>query len=238
MHICAASGPIRPRGRQGGEPGAAVRPRRQPRASGQADAEPLRARGLGAASPGPCCGCSRPALGRIGDPDRLRRRVPAARPGAWPRPGRRCCWCRPATDSLRGYWRVRIGATARALENQCVVVHAVTVGEADWLPPAARSTGAAGGLRAAGRRLSRGRGDRGRQGRRGRLGAWRGVARGGAAGARPTGRVLTLFDWPRQRGARRSRRWGWAVVSGRRAPGSRPRAPRGAPSRRRPGAGP
>ena len=32
---------------------------------------------------------------------------------------------------------------ARALENQCVVVHATTVGEADWLPAAAQNHGAA-----------------------------------------------------------------------------------------------
>jgi predicted amidohydrolase len=48
-----------------------------------------------------------------------------------------------STDGPRGYWRVRTGSAARALESQCAVVQAVTVGEADWLPPAARSTGAA-----------------------------------------------------------------------------------------------
>jgi predicted amidohydrolase len=48
------------------------------------------------------------------------------------------------TDTQRGYWRVRAAAMARALENQCVVVQAVTVGEADWLPGARRSHGAAG----------------------------------------------------------------------------------------------
>jgi predicted amidohydrolase len=48
-----------------------------------------------------------------------------------------------STDSPRGYARMRAGAMARALEGQCVVVHAVTVGEADWLRAAARSTGAA-----------------------------------------------------------------------------------------------
>lgn len=49
-----------------------------------------------------------------------------------------CC-----TDTARGYWRVRIGAAARALENQCVVVQAPAVGEAHWLPAAARNHGAA-----------------------------------------------------------------------------------------------
>lgn len=36
------------------------------------------------------------------------------------------------TDTLAGYYRVRIGCQARALENQCYVVQASTVGEAPW----------------------------------------------------------------------------------------------------------
>ena len=32
---------------------------------------------------------------------------------------------------------------ARALENQCIVAQAVTIGEADWLPAARRSAGVA-----------------------------------------------------------------------------------------------
>ena len=36
------------------------------------------------------------------------------------------------TDTLAGYFRVQIGARARALENQCYVVHASTVGSAPW----------------------------------------------------------------------------------------------------------
>ncbi|NKE47797.1 carbon-nitrogen hydrolase family protein [Roseomonas frigidaquae] len=36
------------------------------------------------------------------------------------------------TDSLRGYARVRIGAAARALENQCFVAVTPTVGQAPW----------------------------------------------------------------------------------------------------------
>jgi predicted amidohydrolase len=36
------------------------------------------------------------------------------------------------TDTLRGYWRVRLGSQARALEGQCYVVQSPTVGEADW----------------------------------------------------------------------------------------------------------
>ncbi len=36
------------------------------------------------------------------------------------------------TDTLAGFTRVRVGAMARALESQCVVVHAPTVGRCDW----------------------------------------------------------------------------------------------------------
>lgn len=36
------------------------------------------------------------------------------------------------TDTLAGYNRVRIGCQARALENQCYVVQAPTIGNADW----------------------------------------------------------------------------------------------------------
>ena len=49
-----------------------------------------------------------------------------------------------ATDSLQGYWRVRIGGQARALENQCYVVQAPTVGLAPWLPSLDENYGAAG----------------------------------------------------------------------------------------------
>jgi len=47
------------------------------------------------------------------------------------------------TDTLQGYWRVRVGAQARALEGQMVVVQAPTVGEAPWLPSVDVSRGAA-----------------------------------------------------------------------------------------------
>jgi hypothetical protein len=36
--------------------------------------------------------------------------------------------------SLHGYWRVRIGAQARALEGQCYAVQSPTVGKATWSP--------------------------------------------------------------------------------------------------------
>lgn len=48
------------------------------------------------------------------------------------------------TDTLAGYWRVRIGAMARALEGQCVAVQAPTVGAAPWCPAIDENIGAAG----------------------------------------------------------------------------------------------
>jgi predicted amidohydrolase len=47
------------------------------------------------------------------------------------------------TETLAGYWRVRVGAMARALEGQCVTVHAPTVGQVDWCEIADANTGAA-----------------------------------------------------------------------------------------------
>lgn len=47
------------------------------------------------------------------------------------------------TDSLHGYWRVRIGAQARALESQAYVVQSPTVGEAPWSPAVDVNRGAA-----------------------------------------------------------------------------------------------
>ena len=48
------------------------------------------------------------------------------------------------TDTVAGYSRVRVGAMARALENQCVTVQAPTVGEALWCPAIDENRGAAG----------------------------------------------------------------------------------------------
>jgi len=47
------------------------------------------------------------------------------------------------TSSLAGYWRVRIGAMARALESQCIVVHSPTTGAAPWNPTVDENIGAA-----------------------------------------------------------------------------------------------
>jgi len=46
------------------------------------------------------------------------------------------------TDTLAGYYRVRTGCRARALENQCFAVHAPTVGNAAWCPSADANVGA------------------------------------------------------------------------------------------------
>lgn len=48
------------------------------------------------------------------------------------------------TDTLAGYHRVRIGAQARALENQAYVVQSPIVGEAAWSPAIDVNIGAAG----------------------------------------------------------------------------------------------
>ena len=48
------------------------------------------------------------------------------------------------TDTMQGYWRVRIGAQARALEGQCFVAQAPTVGIAPWSPVLDENYGAAG----------------------------------------------------------------------------------------------
>jgi predicted amidohydrolase len=48
------------------------------------------------------------------------------------------------TDTWAGYHRVRVGAMARALENQCVVAVSPTVGAAPWSPAVDVNVGAAG----------------------------------------------------------------------------------------------
>lgn len=48
------------------------------------------------------------------------------------------------TDGLAGYHRVRIACQARALENQCYVIQAPTVGEAPWSEAVDVNVGAAG----------------------------------------------------------------------------------------------
>lgn len=48
------------------------------------------------------------------------------------------------TETEWGYWRVRTGAVARALENQVYTVHAPTVGHAPFCAACENNTGAAG----------------------------------------------------------------------------------------------
>lgn len=48
------------------------------------------------------------------------------------------------TDTFQGYWRVRLGAQARALEGQCYAVQACTVGDAGWSPAVDVNRGMAG----------------------------------------------------------------------------------------------
>lgn len=47
------------------------------------------------------------------------------------------------TDTVAGFTRVRVGSMARALENQCVVVHSPTVGAVDWNPAIDENRGCA-----------------------------------------------------------------------------------------------
>lgn len=47
------------------------------------------------------------------------------------------------TETLAGFSRVRVGSMARALESQCVVVHAPLVGEAPWCAGVEENTGRA-----------------------------------------------------------------------------------------------
>jgi predicted amidohydrolase len=53
--------------------------------------------------------------------------------------------CVPSvTETLAGYWRVRIGSMARALENQCITVMSSVVGTAPWTEALDISFGAGG----------------------------------------------------------------------------------------------
>lgn len=48
------------------------------------------------------------------------------------------------TEALAGYWRVRTGASARALENQCVTAMSSIVGDSPWSPALGHCVGAGG----------------------------------------------------------------------------------------------
>ncbi len=103
------------------------------------------------------------------------------------------------TDTLAGYHRVRIGAQARALENQCYVVQAPLVGDAPWSPAVDVNIGAAGfytpvdrgypddGVLAAGRLNEPGW-------------IYARIDPQTLATVRETGQVFNHRDWPRQPG--------------------------------------
>ena len=52
--------------------------------------------------------------------------------------------CPSNTDGWHGYWRVRTGARARAMENQCYVAMAPLIGTADWTSAIDVNVGRAG----------------------------------------------------------------------------------------------
>jgi predicted amidohydrolase len=101
------------------------------------------------------------------------------------------------TDTLAGYWRVRIGCQARALENQCYVVQSPTVGPAPWSEAVDVNIGAAGvytpvdygypdnGVLAIGE-LNQAQW------------VYADIDLGSIAGIRKTGQVFNYRDWPGQ----------------------------------------
>ncbi|HSF95979.1 MAG TPA: carbon-nitrogen hydrolase family protein [Thermohalobaculum sp.] len=108
------------------------------------------------------------------------------------------------TEGLQGYWRVRIGAQARAMEGQCITVQSPTVGRADWNEAIDVTTGAAGifcppdrgfpptGILALGQIDAPG---------------WvlADADLGAVAGVRRDGGVLNMTHWPEQQDGRLSR---------------------------------
>lgn len=105
------------------------------------------------------------------------------------------------TDTVAGYWRVRIGAQSRALENQCAVIQAPLIGEAPWSPAVDVNVGAAGVYTPPDRGLP----DNGILA----LGEWNqpqwlyaDVDPARLAAVRAEGQVLNHRDWARQPGLR------------------------------------
>ena len=102
-----------------------------------------------------------------------------------------------ATEALAGFTRVRVGAMARALEGQMIVVHAPMVGTAPWCAGMEQGTGAASVY---------GPPDRGFPATgilaEGRLDApgwvYAEVSTAAVAEVRADGMVLTLRHWPEQ----------------------------------------
>lgn len=107
------------------------------------------------------------------------------------------------TDTMHGYWRVRIGAQARALESQCYVVHAPTVGLAPWSAAVDVNRGAAavygppdGDMPADGVLAI------GEEG----AAAWifADIDTAAVSDVRANGRVLNMAHWPEQRRVQRA----------------------------------
>jgi predicted amidohydrolase len=102
-----------------------------------------------------------------------------------------------ATEALAGFTRVRVGAMARALENQLVAIHAPVVGEAPWCYGMEENTGSASIY---------GPPDHGfpptgvlAEGVLGEPGwTYAQVNRAAIAGVRADGGVLNLAHWPEQ----------------------------------------
>lgn len=141
VHICAASGPVK---REDGQPVNRARLFAPDGSSGQQDKLiPTRfEREAWGIVPGERVRVFDTALGRIGiliGYDALFPLLARAMVEA----GAEILLVPSASDAPRGYWRQRQAALARAIEGQCVVVLAATVGAADWLPPAAKNVGGA-----------------------------------------------------------------------------------------------
>ena len=101
------------------------------------------------------------------------------------------------TDTLAGYHRVRIGARARALENQCYVVQAPLIGEAPWSPAVDVNVGIAGVFTP----VDRGFPDDGviAEGQSGAAGwTFAALDLAGLDRVRVEGQVFNHRDWPKQ----------------------------------------
>lgn len=104
------------------------------------------------------------------------------------------------TDTLAGYHRVRIGARARALENQCYVVQAPLIGEAPWSPAVDVNVGIAGVFTP----VDRGFPDDGvlTEGEPDAAGwTWADLDLGELDRVRAEGQVFNHRDWPKQAAA-------------------------------------
>ena len=101
------------------------------------------------------------------------------------------------TDTQAGFYRVRIGAQARALENQCYVVQSPTIGEAAWSGAVDINTGRASVYTP----VDYGFTDNGilAEGVADKAGwVFAEIDMAGIAAVRETGQVFNYRDWPRQ----------------------------------------